>query len=91
MTEQPPLPRRIACFAPWTWRRRWIVASAFLLAFVAYPLSLGPMQYLLYFGFVSFDVYVILYKPVFSLAAECPALAAWLWWYLDIMDPARGR
>jgi len=47
MNEPPsdPLPRRVAWFAPWTWRpwKRRALASMLL---VGYPLSIGPLIWL---------------------------------------------
>jgi hypothetical protein len=42
MDQRPPLPPRVAWFAPWTWRRRRLVAAAIPLLLVGYAASIGP-------------------------------------------------
>ncbi len=59
-----PLPRRIAWFAPWTWkRRRWLLA-VLLLAFAAYPLSIGPAAALTSAKLMPPWLYVTVYHPI---------------------------
>lgn len=36
-----PLPRRIAWFAPWTWKRRWKIVAACLVLALAFVASDG--------------------------------------------------
>lgn len=46
MDEPPghdPLPKSILRYAPWRWRRRWLVIPILM---IAYPLSLGPVVWL---------------------------------------------
>ncbi len=80
MTDHAPLPRRIAWFAPWTWKRRWWVTAA-LLVFVAYPLSYGPAFGLYSAGLLSEDLVLWFYHPVWVLINESPDFAELVQWY----------
>ena len=52
MDQPPPLPRRVAWFAPWAWQRRFQIASLTLLALIGYPLSVGPARWLFTRGYL---------------------------------------
>ncbi len=80
-----PLPRRIAWFAPWTWkRRRWWVVGVLVAVFVAYPLSIGPTYWLMAEGFISLNVFQSLYVPILWLGERDQAVVAILDWYIGL-------
>ncbi len=84
MTDQPPLPKRIAWFAPWTWKRRWWVLSGLLLV-VGYPLSLGPVFWVVERNVLPHPVAQALeyfYLPLLTLGYVSESLANLLHWYL---------
>ena len=65
-TPPSTLPRRVAWFAPWTWKPwlRWTLRSLLLLAAVVYPLSIGPAVYMADYGFVSRSAVIAIYRPI---------------------------
>jgi len=70
MDRHPPLPRRVAWFAPWTWNRR--KSAAFLvLMFAGYVVAEAPTEYLIlrrygrtYEGSAAWQVHERLYWPM---------------------------
>ena len=79
------LPRRIAWFAPWTWKRRWQIVVGLTLAFVVYPLSIGPAYYLVGDLWLPEWCFAAVYLPVIQLAWKFDAtremLIAYLFWF----------
>ncbi|MDP1797876.1 MAG: hypothetical protein Q8K78_10355 [Planctomycetaceae bacterium] len=75
-----PLPRRIAWFAPWTWKRRWKIIGAGVLVVVAYPLSYGPAFGLLASGWITPQMFDAIYQPLWTTARKC-GFSGWLLWY----------
>ncbi len=41
MEDHPPLPKQVAWFAPWRWKRKWI-AGSFAALIIGYPLWIIP-------------------------------------------------
>ncbi|HET6422757.1 MAG TPA: hypothetical protein VFG20_03685 [Planctomycetaceae bacterium] len=80
------LPRRIAWFAPWTWKRRSKIAVTIALSVVAYPLSYGPAILLLWSGWMTPAVFEALYQPLWT-AAQRSGLNGWLVWYATFFSP----
>jgi len=77
-TPPPALPRRVAWFAPWTWRRRTRRATGTGAVIVAYLLSAGPAFYFLlrqpFPG--TTRAYEVVYAPALWLSDRCPPLKA---------------
>ncbi len=86
MTDSPPLPRRVAWFAPWTWKRRCVVLAA-LPPFLAYPFSIGPAYWLFANGCISYDAIKIAYSPLLWLAAQSSAVVFIMDWYVGLFVP----
>lgn len=85
--ESDPLPRRIAWFAPWTWKRRRIVATVvLLLLLVAYPLSMGPAFGLLDHGLLPRKVFQFAYRPVTIWCHYSTAYSDFLSWYITLFE-----
>uniref|UniRef100_A0A7C2K2S0 Uncharacterized protein n=1 Tax=Schlesneria paludicola TaxID=360056 RepID=A0A7C2K2S0_9PLAN len=83
--DQPPthpLPRRVAWFAPWTWRRRSWFALLPVLLLVAYPLSIGPAVLLLAHDWLNFEVFRSAYYPLLWVSDHSDALGKVLDWYV---------
>ncbi len=78
------LPRRIAWFAPWTWRRRWLVTAALVLLFVVYPLSAGPAFGLAISGWLPMLPVMLLYRPIVLIASSNPEATEWVEWYISL-------
>jgi len=72
MAQHPPLPRRVAWFAPWTWRRRWQVAAALPTLLVAYGLSLGPALGFVGHGDLSASGVAYAYRPLLMVQCRSP-------------------
>jgi hypothetical protein len=87
MDQPPALPRRVAWFAPWTWRpwKRWGLAAAVLLS--AYPLSIGPATWLFKHDLLPFEAFCI-YHPLTDVSAQTKwssqLWVAWLNAYQDL-------
>ncbi len=82
MDPPSPLPKRIAWFAPWTWKRRWWVLALIALLTI-YMLSTGPM---LAFAAGTNDwttnaLVTIIYYPILVIADCSPAFKELLRWY----------
>jgi hypothetical protein len=78
-----PLPRRIAWFAPWTWKRRWKVLML-TLPIASYPLSIGPAVWLMAEGYISLSVYQSAYLPIRWLSYRSQAVVTILDWYIGL-------
>ena len=80
--EQPlALPRRVAWFAPWTWRRRWAV-MALLFVFVWYPLSYGPASAMTHtHRMLPWSIYSTVYSPLIWLEGQNQWLDEFCDWY----------
>ncbi len=81
MTE--PLPRRIAWFAPWTWKRRWIILAGLLM--VGYPLSMGPAWGMLRCRLISSAMFKTAYAPLIWLTKN-DTFYWWAIWYINFFD-----
>jgi hypothetical protein len=80
MNQPPPLPKRLAWFAPGTWRRLRPVAIVGV-SIAAYVLSPMPVFYIAARHQITHthtfrDVYGSIYWPVFAAYRKSPALAA---------------
>lgn len=83
LTGQPPLPRRIAWFAPWTWQRRWWWVTVCVLAFVGYPLSIGPASVLTAGGWIDSTATEYFYTPLVETAKLNNTTYRWLALYIQ--------
>jgi hypothetical protein len=80
------LPRRIAWFAPWTWKRRTKIVASLLLVLVAYPLSIGPMAWVQGKGVLPdtvVDFLIVTYTPLEYVASQSLLTAMLLMAYID--------
>lgn len=84
MDQLDPLPRRIAWFAPWTWKRRWWIVAALFLLPATYILSSGPMTALALNGLFPLSAYQWIYAPIMWLMRVSPAFAVWPEWYAEL-------
>jgi hypothetical protein len=87
MDQLPPLPRRVAWFAPWTWDRRWLAATLVVAALLGYLLSAGPVFRILSVSFPPYRLQwaiVDFYHPLVWFAARSEWFDAVLAWYLNV-------
>ncbi len=82
MTES--LPRRIAWFSPWTWKRRWLWVAVAALVFISYPLSYGPVFALCAGGWLPWSIYTTGYLPIFWLEGQHQSVDDLFDWYEGI-------
>jgi hypothetical protein len=79
----PPLPRRLAWFAPWTWFARWRPWKRWMLfvgvALVGYVLSPVPVYLLMHFVPPSWPISLRLFNIVYAP----------LGWLCDVYEPLR--
>lgn len=86
-----PLPRRIAWFAPWTWKRRWKIATVLLMAFAGYPLSYGPALLLTTEGWIPYPLFRLVYSPLHLCAHHSDQINDALEWYASRCQPGLRR
>ncbi len=86
MPYPDPLPRPIAWFAPWTWKRRTKIAAGLLFAAAAYPLSIGPAYGLMMDGWLHPALFEI-YQPVIWLSLKHDSAAILLGEYMNWFNP----
>jgi hypothetical protein len=69
---------------PRTWRSAWsIIASAFVLIFIVYPLSIGPAYWLMDRHAIPTKTMAALYYPIDELACRSQSAEQILRWYLE--------
>lgn len=71
---EAPLPRTVSWFAPWTWKRRYLVTGVLLLGLMAYPVSIGPVYGLMLRGWLPASVFQLIYRPIIWLADQHPVI-----------------
>lgn len=84
-----PLPRRIAWFAPWTWKHRWWIVAAILL--VGYPLSYGPACVLAVDGLIPSAAVSLFYRPLFWAIRYIPFVGEVMHSYVGFVLKLTGR
>lgn len=84
-----PLPRRIAWFAPWAWKRQARMFAVLLMVFVGYPLSVGPMVWLHDRGHFRSDQLVSLGPSMRRSDSPCKPNSAGRRW--DVMSTSGSR
>lgn len=87
MPDQPP-PRR-SLFAVWRWPR-WTCVIAVFLVLAGYPLSIGPVNWLLYNGYIPMEaasVVQIIYTPLGFLAGNSEFITNTLNRYIGLWVP----
>jgi hypothetical protein len=93
MDQSPPLPRRVAWFAPWTWRpwKRWALVG---IGLAAYLLAAAPTEYLLYRVYAPRPVYTaraIVFEPALFVLRNSRAAMQVFVWELTVMDALFGK
>ncbi len=82
MSDQAdPNSRRIAWFAPWTWKRRWKIPATAWSALVAYPLSYGPAYWLFVRGWISDSAFYVMYLPICWIEERNASIYELVTWY----------
>ncbi len=81
------LPRRIAWFAPWTWKRRWWIVGVVSLGLVGYPLSYGPSLLLMSEGHIPYRTFCDAYSPIFWSASHNDRARNAVNWYGNLFQP----
>lgn len=93
---QPPIEapwaRSVSWFAPWAWKRQWkIISGMLLLALVAYPLSFGPVLYLMETRQIPAQTFRNVYGPLVWSACRKDGTRRALEWYGNRFLPIPRR
>jgi hypothetical protein len=86
MTPDPSptdaLPPRLAWYAVWRWKRRWLVCLSLTLL-AGYPLSMGPTIWLQRHGYLPAGA-MIVYRPFIAVDGSCDPVVDALHWYATL-------
>jgi hypothetical protein len=85
---EAPLPSVVSWFAPWTWKRRWMIVFAMLLMFIVYPLSAGPINRFVELGWLPQWVFFYSYLPLLLLSDYNPLFRSLFTTYLYLCSPS---